>query len=317
MSRILVSGSIAFDRIMDYPGLFADSFVEGKLHSINVSFLIKDMVEKFGGTAGNIAYGLRRFGQEPVVIATVGSDFAPYKERLAELGIATDTIRELPDDRTAAAYIMTDQADNQIAAFHPGAGGRAYEGTVPLNTDIAIVAPGSTADMVALPQYYREHGMKYCFDPSQQLSALSPEDLRSCIQGAEILFGNDYEYALIAQKTGWDEVALRLRVGTLVITAGVEGTRILSKNAEEYVPACAVERVVDPTGAGDAQRAAFLAARTAGASLVEAARAGSVAASFCIESFGTQEYAFTRESFAERYARTYTDALPEHIGQLL
>jgi len=312
MSQILVSGSLAYDRIMDFPGLFKDHFVADKLHNINVSFQVADLSEQFGGTAGNVAYSLALLGEEPRIIGTVGTDFVRYRTWMEKFGIATESIRTFPDKPTSAAFIITDHADNQIAAFHLGAGGEAYGGKV--ETDhiaLAMVSAGCVPDMVFLPERYRKDKVRFIFDPGQAIPALSDEQLRGGISGAEAVIGNDYEIGLILQKTGMTEREILEHVQTLVITLGEQGARIITRKEEIQVPAVPVENAVDPTGAGDAYCAGFIKGLLAGLSLETTGKFASAVASYAVESYGTQMHHFTIPEVAERYQNAYGDELPK------
>lgn len=310
MSRIIVSGSLAYDRIMDYDGIFAEHVLPEKANSINLSFLVDKLSVEFGGTAGNIAYNLALLGEKADIIATAGQDFAGYKSHLLLSGIETTSVRMLEGEMTSSAYVFTDKDDNQIAAFHPGAGARAYD--TPINTDgraLAIVAPGCVEDMVAFPRMYRKSNVKYAFDPGQQTLALSPDALKECITGALIVFASDYELGLISQKTGWTEEVILQNTSTLVVTYGSKGSRVRTPTGEVNISPAVAEKVVDPTGAGDAYRAGFIKGMVAGFDYEHSARLGSVVASYCIEMYGTQNHAFTMEQLKDRYIRTYGDVL--------
>jgi adenosine kinase len=214
-------------------------------------------------------------------------------------------------ENTSSAYVVTDRADNQIAAFHPGAGGIAYGGPVDLTgAAVAIVAPGCLEDMILLPDFYKQHNLKYFYDPSQQLRSLSDDQLRSTLDGAEVLFGNDYEYKQIQDRTGWHEGQMLEHVKTLVITSSEAGTMVATKEGSQMVPAVKIERVVDPTGAGDAHRAGFIKAYLAGLPLETCAKLANTVASFCVESYGTQTHTFTLHDVHQRYKETYNEDLP-------
>lgn len=310
MAKIIVSGSVAYDRIMDYQGLFADHFVPDKLHSINLSFLVDKLSVEFGGTAGNIAYNLALMGESPEIISTVGTDFGSYRSHLLLSGIDPTTIRVLEGELTSSAVILTDTADNQIAAFHPGAGGHAYD--TPVETEgrmLAIIAPGCVADMTALPAYYRRKGLDYLYDPSQQILALSPEALMDGMTGAQVLFASDYELGLIAQKTGWAEATILEHVQTLVVTYGAEGSRVVTRDGQWVVKATPVKESIDPTGAGDAYRAGFIKGMFIGLSLESCAKLASVVAAYAVETYGTQTHHFTLPELAQRYKDTYGEGL--------
>ena len=311
MAKILVSGSVAFDRIMDYHGLFADSLVVDKMHSINLSFTVEKLSVEFGGTAGNIAYNLALLGESPEVIATAGADFNSYRSHLLLSGVDPKTIKVLEGELTASAVVFTDSADNQISAFHPGAGKFPYD--TPVETEgraIAIIAPGNVEDMTALPEYYRRKGMRYCYDPGQQISALTAEQLKDGISGAHTVFASDYEFGLIAQKTGWTAQSILEKVTNLVVTYGSKGSRVFTKEGEYKVEAAPAKNAEDPTGAGDAYRAGFLKGMVLALPLESCAKLGGLVAAYAVETYGTQTHRFTLSEIAERYKKSYGEKLP-------
>ncbi len=306
MSRVIVSGSVAYDRIMDFDGLFADHFVPEKLRSINLSFQVDKLSVGYGGTAGNIAYNLALLGVQTDVIATVGGDFERYRSHLLLSGVNPTTICVAEGEMTASAEVFTDKADNQISAFYPGAGRHPY-GT-PIETDgrsMAIIAPGCLSDMKLLPALYRKRGFPFAYDPAQAISALSLEDLQDGLQGARVLFGSDYEFGLIKQKTGWTEQVMLTHVPTIVITHGADGSRILTRDGETHVHAVSVKEARDPTGAGDAYRAGFIRGMLADLSPHECARIASAVAAYAVESYGTQAHRFTMNELKRRYKEAY------------
>lgn len=311
MSKVIISGSIAYDRIMDYPGLFAEHVLADKGNRINLSFLVDRLSLEFGGTAGNIAYNLALLGENPEIIASVGGlDFASYRSHMLLHGINPHSLRLVSDAQTSAAFVFTDKEDNQIAAFYPGAGGYAYDATLNLEgRALAIVSPGCVEDMAALPRHYRGQNFRYLYDPGQQVLALSPGQLQEGLSSAFVVFANDYEMGLIAQKTGWTEDALLERVPTLVITYGPNGSRVRMRQGDAQVPAVKLDAPVDPTGAGDAYRAGFIKGMLAGLTYEQCARLGSVVASFCVEKHGTQNHTFDGDMVLERYKKTYGEKL--------
>lgn len=310
MSKVLVSGSIAYDRIMDFPGYFREHFLPDKLHNINVSFAVDAVKENFGGTAGNIAYSLALLGHEPQIISTAGSDFAAYRKYLGERGITADTVHIDTSELTSSAYILTDKADNQIAAFSFGAGKVAYG--VPPQTEgvaCALIGAGNPDDMRALPAHYRARGLPYFYDPAQQIPLLSADDLRAGIEGAAGLFGNDYELGLIMQKVGWNEKELSAHTPLVVVTLGEKGSRIVSAGSVEEVKAVSVAEVVDPTGAGDAYRAGFIAGHLAGEPPRTCVQIGSCVAAYAVEQYGTQNHRFTLPELKKRYEEAYSETI--------
>ncbi len=303
---IYVSGSIAYDRIMDFPGHFSEHILPEKLHVLNVSFTVNGLKEEFGGTAGNIAYALRLLGEKPVILATIGRDYQGYFEWLQKNGISHDCIQIINDELTACAYITTDKADNQITGFNPGAMKHpSHFRFDEVNTagSIFIVAPGNLEDMKSYSRTCRERGIRYIFDPGQSLPMWDGSDLARCIDGSLMLVSNDYELELIINKTGLDKHALLERTGTIITTLGEMGSMVSTLEQEIAIPAVRPRKVVDPTGAGDAYRAGLLSGLVKGKDIQQCAMMGSVCASFAVEEYGTQTYSFTMQEFNERLSR--------------
>ncbi len=301
--NIIVSGSLAYDRIMTFPGKFSDHILPGKLHVLNVSFTVDGMVEKLGGTAGNIAYALSLLEEKPIVLATVGQDYQRYFEWLRQNGIARDGIKVIEDEFTASAYITTDRSDNQITSFNPGA--MKYPSSFdfdrrPPGESLAIIAAGNLEDMMTYSLACRERGIDCIFDPGQSLPMWSREDLVRCITGARLLISNDYELELIMSSTGLDRERLLQRTGIIITTLGEMGSRVVTADGELTIPAARPRTVADPTGAGDAYRAGLIKGLVQGKGIRECALMASVCASFAVESYGTQEYRFSPDEFRER-----------------
>lgn len=311
MSHVLVSGSIAYDRIMDFPGLFGEHFLPEKLHSINVSFQVDTLAENFGGCAGNIAYNLKLLAQEPEIIAVGGSDFARYRAYLENLNIDPISIRIDGDYFTSTAYIMTDKADNQIAAFSMGAGKVPYD-PLPETKDAgcAIIAAGCPDDMRALPGHFRGGGIPFFFDPGQAMTALSDDDIKNGIEGSEAVFGNDYEFNLITKRTGMSEQELLEKTKTLVVTYGDKGSRVVTRDGEKKVAAVRAREVVDPTGAGDAYRAGFIAGFLKKLPSETCAALGATVAAYAVEKYGTQNHSFSLDDVRARFQESYKSPLP-------
>ena len=301
--QLYVSGSLALDRIMNFPGKFSDHILPDKIHILNVCFLIDGMSEFFGGTAGNIAYNLAMLGEKPVILACAGKDFAPYAKRLESLGLSLSGIRMVRREFTAGAYITTDATDNQITGFNPGAMREPCGFQFPAKHPgpvMAIVSPGNVGDMTELPAYFKKAGIPYIFDPGQQITALSGEQMRGAIEGSYALCTNDYELELVMKATGLSRAELLGKTGALVTTLGEHGSIIARGDAETRIDAVKVSAALDPTGAGDAFRAGLLKGLSLGRDLADAARIGSVCAAYCVEKRGTQEHSFTLEEFNAR-----------------
>lgn len=311
MTTVLVSGSLAFDRIMDFPGLFRDHFVEGKLHNINVSFVVDHFDENRGGTAGNIAYNLALLNLSPRIVSAVGDDFASYRSALEAIGVNVSSVRVIPGEKTAAAHIITDKADNQITAFYPGALLQACDSLLVLDgVALAIVAPGNMVDMESIPRICADASIPFFYDPGQQIAQLNGEQLKAGITGAVAVFANDYEFGMISQKTGWAESDVLRSAKVLIVTLGEKGCRVITPESEVRVSAVPLVEVADPTGAGDAFRAGYAAGFLKGLSPKVCARVGSVTASFAVEKQGTQTHQPTLADIARRYASTYGESFP-------
>ncbi len=301
--NIIVSGSLAYDRIMDFPGHFSDHILPEKIHVLNVCFQVNGIQEKFGGTAGNIAYSLTKMGYKPMICSAIGHDYRRYFDWLATNGISTDNIRIIEDEFTAGAYITTDQADNQITGFNPGAMKYAssldFDKLNPKET-IVIVSPGNLQDMINYPRACKARGIDYIFDPGQSLPMFAAEDLVEAIEGCRILIVNDYELDLIISKTGLNKKDLLKLTKTIITTLGELGSQVSTLDREIGIPVIKAAKVEDPTGAGDSYRGGLISGLVQSMDIEQCARMGSVCASFAVECYGTQEYSFTLEEFDAR-----------------
>ena len=306
--QLYVAGSIALDRIMNFPGKFADHILPDKIHILNVCFLVDGLNEYFGGTAGNIAYNLAMLGEKPLILSCAGKDFAPYAERLKGLGLSLEGIRTVDDQFTAGAYFTTDETDSQIIAFNPGAMrercGYAFP-EKPEGKVMAIVSPTNVNDMVELPEHFKKVGIPYIFDPGQQITALTGEQMAGAIEGSFALCANDYELEMVMKATGLSRGELLQRTGALITTLGDQGSIIAEGAKETRVAAVKVDKAVDPTGAGDAYRAGLLKGLSLGQSLPQAAELGSVCAAFCVARKGTQEHSFSMAEFNASLTRHF------------
>jgi adenosine kinase len=306
--HIFVSGSLAFDRIMDFPGRFADHILPEKIHILNVCFMVNGLTERFGGTAGNIAYNLALLNEKPLILATCGKDFGPYREWLASLGLSLDGIWPIDAEFTAGAYITTDLADNQITGFNPGAMKHpsrfAFDGLNP-QAALAIVAPGNLEDMLVYTRFYKDRGVPYIFDPGQSIPAWGAAELKEMARGALALIVNDYELEMFQQKTGLSQKELMALAEVLIVTKGEEGSELLLFGTGHHVPAARAARVLDPTGAGDAYRAGLLKGLTLKLPWVSAAQMGATIASYAVEKQGTQEHTVSLEDFWQRYQENF------------
>jgi adenosine kinase len=306
--NIIVSGSLAYDRIMDFPGHFAEHILPEKIHMLNVSFAVNGLKEKFGGTAGNIAYALSLMGERPEISATIGHDYHRYLDWMTKNGISTKSIKIIEEELTAGAYITTDRSDNQITGFNPGAmkysAGLDFNRLDPKET-LIIVSAGNLEDMIHYPQACKTKGIDYIYDPSQQILRLNGADLLQATEGCRILISNDYELELIMNKTGLNKEALLKKAQAIIVTLGASGSRIFTPDREISIPAVNPKKVEDPTGAGDSYRGGLISGLVRGMDIEQSARIGSVCASFAVECYGTQEYTFTAQTFEERFKKFF------------
>jgi adenosine kinase len=306
--KIYISGSLAYDRIMDFPGKFSDYILPDKIHILNVCFNVNGMSEKFGGTAGNIAYSLSLLNERPLIIATMGKDYRSYFDWLEKNGLPTDGVKIIQDEFTAGAYITTDKADNQITGFNPGAMKfpSGYKFEVPgAETSIVLIGPGNLQDMIEYAKICRNKGMRYVCDPGQSLTKWEGKMLEEWIDGSAMLISNDYELEIIMKMTGMKKKELLGLTKTVITTYGEKGSLISTPESDTSIPAARAGEVVDPTGAGDAYRSGLLKGIVTGRDIETAAKIGSIAAVYAVEKHGTQEHYFTYEDFTERYRSNF------------
>jgi len=315
--RIAVTGSIATDHLMTYPGRFADQLLADELAHLSVSFLVDDLEVRRGGVAANIAFGMGVLGLRPLLVGAVGADFADYRAWLERHGVDTSAVRVSELRHTARFVCTTDTDHNQIASFYPGAMSEAREielgALAPL--DLVVVSPNDPAAMVRHTTEARERGIAFVADPSQQLASLEGEQVRDLVDGAEVLLTNAYESALTEHKTGWSADEIRTRVGVRITTHGADGVVIDGAEVEAVklgvVPA---RTLADPTGGGDAFRAGFLSGRSWGLAVERAAQVGCLLATLCLETVGPQEYDVDRDDALERLAAAYGDAAAAEVA---
>jgi adenosine kinase len=306
--HIYISGSLAYDRIMDFPGHFADHILPQKIHVLNVCFNINGLVEKFGGTAGNIAYTLALLGEEPYIVATSGDDFSRYEQWLVENRLPTRWIKRISGVFTAGAYITTDLDDNQITAFNPGA--MAFEADLPPlngaeNDAIVFIGPGNKNDMMGFAEAARRAGRPFFFDPGQSLNIWQGKELREAVDGALCFISNDYELSLFLQMTSWSMADLYNRVQVVITTRGPEGSVLDQHGDRILIPAIPVDNILDPTGAGDAFRSGLLKGWKMGLSWDLCCQMGSVTAAYAVEHYGTQEHKISWKDFCRRYEAAF------------
>ncbi len=305
--KALICGSMAFDSIMRFEGRFRDHILPEQIHILNVSFLVPQLRREFGGCAGNIAYNMRLLGDVGAPMATIGRDFAPYRQWLEEARIPLDHLRVVDDELTAQAFITTDLDDNQITAFHPGAMQHAHLNAVSAASGAAIgvVAPDGRTGMIEHAAQFAAAGIPFLFDPGQGLPMFSGEDLARFIEQATWVAVNDYEWRLVAQKTGWNEQQVLERVEALIVTRGAEGSIIHTRSAKIDIPCAKARAVVDPTGCGDAYRAGLLHGLLHGLDWESTGRVASMMGAIKIESRGTQNHRISREGIAERLSESF------------
>ncbi|MFW2356036.1 carbohydrate kinase family protein [Hydrogenophaga sp.] len=289
---ILVCGSLAFDTIMTFEGRFAEQILPSQLHILNVSFLVPALRREYGGCAGNIAYGLRQLGAHAVPLATLGNDGQEYLERLRSLGVDTAHVNSATESYTAQAMIMTDRDNNQITAFHPGAMSMAHDNPVPARTDIAvaIISPDGRDAMLTHAKQLRAAGVPFVFDPGQGLPMFNGEELKQFIELATWITVNDYEGKMLSDRTGWSFEDIASRVRGLIVTLAEHGCEVWEGGQKTLVPGVKATKVVDPTGCGDAFRAALLHGLEQGWSLARCVDLGNRMGAAKIATRGGQNY---------------------------
>ncbi len=308
---VVVTGSIATDYLMKYPGRFLEHILpeQGK---ISVSFLVEEKQMSRGGVGPNIAYSLALLGQRPRLMGAAGQDFGDYRAWLEAQGVDTSLTVAFPDEFTATFTVITDLEQNQIAGFHAGAMSRARELSFrdldPAEIDLVIISPNDPAGMLKYAAECRELGIKFIFDPSQQLARLDGEQVLAGLAGAYALTVNDYELELVKSKTGLDDAGILDRVGLLVVTRGADGATLMSKDRWVDVPVARPRAIVDPTGVGDAFRGGLITGLVAGYPWEVTGRLGALAATYCLEQAGTMKHRYTLPEFVARYRESYGDA---------
>ena len=312
--RVIVTGSVAFDYLMRFPGSFVDHLIPDQMHRLSVSFLVDEMRRVPGGCASNIAYGLALLGERPLLFATAGRDGSDYRDWLGRQGIDVSGLTIHEDVFTASFFVSTDRDQNQLASFYTGAMARARDlslkGEVSADAALVVISPNDPEAMGRYARECRELAVPFLYDPSQQVARLSGEDLRAGLDGAFVLIVNDYEFNILSQKTGLSREDLESQVPALVVTHGAEGSTIsvVGPRARERheIPIAPLERPsLDPTGVGDAYRAGLVRGIRIGAPWEVAGRIGSVAAAIVLESEGPQPPRYSGEDFRARYARSF------------
>ncbi len=319
--RIAVTGSIATDHLMTFPGRFAEQILADKLDKISLSFLVDGLEVRRGGVAANIAFGLGCLGLRPLLVGSVGSDFAEYRLWLSEHGVDTSRVHESTRHHTARFVCTTDADLNQIASFYPGA--MSEDSSLDLqalagHADLVLIGAGDPTAMLSLTRQCRQHQIPFAADTSQQLASLDGAQIRELVAGAAYLFCNDYEASLTEHKTGWSAAELTARVGVKVTTLGSAGARV-DRAGHDPVLVGPVQDVApaDPTGAGDAFRAGFLAAVAWNLSVERAAQLGNLVAVHALETTGTQEYKLVPAGLTARCALSYGQPAADEIAAQL
>ena len=308
--RLIVTGSIAYDYLMSFPGSFAEHLLPDHLSRVSLSFLVDTMEKRRGGCAPNIAYTLALLGERPYLMGAAGQDFKDYGEWLQAAGVDISLVHHVRDKFTASFFCSTDTENNQIASFYTGAMANASElsfRTVD-HPGLVIISPNDPGAMIQYAEECRTLGIPFIFDPSQQCARMSGDELRDGISGARLVMCNDYEFELIRQKTGLGEDAVLGQAQFLVITRGEEGCSLYQNGSRADVKAVAPHRIVDPTGVGDAFRGGFMKGLAEGAPFTVCAQLGSVAATYALEHLGGTSHSYTLEEFKKRYQ--------EHFGAL-
>lgn len=308
---IIVTGSIAYDYLMRFPGRFTDHLMREKLDQVSLSFLVDDMSKHWGGNGANIAYTLALFGQQPKVFGTVGRDFGDYRLWLERVGVDCSTVKQIDDVFTASFFANTDLDNNQIASFYSGAMAYArnysladvYDGT----PDLVVISPNDPQAMLNLAEECRARGIKFVADPSQQVPRLSGDELRQMISGAYLLVVNAYESEMILSKTGMSLNDLRASIDLMVVTHGKSGSQIFQGGEVIDVPVFAPKEIKDPTGVGDAYRSGLLTGIAQGWPLKLAGEMGALCATYVLEQVGTQSHYFTVSEFVQRFRTQFDD----------
>jgi len=301
--KIVVTGSIAFDYLMSFPGKFTEHFLPEHMNRVSLSFLVDTMDKRRGGCAPNIAYTLALLGERPRLMGTAGEDFGEYREWLEAARVDTSLVRQIKGKFCASFFCSTDADNNQIASFYTGA--MADAGQLSFRTigecGLAIIAPNDPMAMIQYAEECRTLGIPYVFDPGQQCARMGGDELREGLTGAAIVIVNDYEIELLRQKTNLGEKDILSKSGALIVTRGEHGSSVLTRKSRTDVPALTPNRVVDPTGVGDAYRGGLMKGLALGLPVVKAARLGTVAATYALEHLGGQGHSYTLNEFRKRY----------------
>ncbi len=308
---IVLTGSVAYDYLMTFPGHFREQILPEKLNEISLSFLVDTMTRQRGGIAPNIAYTMALLGEKPKILATVGQDFAEYRAWLESKGIDTSYILEIPEKYTASFFANTDLDNCQIASFYTGAmadaGKVSIKGMKKGDADYVVISPN---DPGAMDQYVREcveMGMPYLYDPSQQIARNDHNELRRGVENAHAVFCNEYEYELLQKHTGLDAETIESHTKLVVVTLGEKGALVKSEGKSYEIPVVPADKIADPTGVGDAFRGGFLRGYRLGFDLQTCGQMGALAATYVLEQKGTQNHHYTVNEFVKRYREHFDD----------
>lgn len=309
----LICGSLAFDTIMVFPDRFKNYILPDQIHILNVCFVNPELRREFGGCAGNIAYNLKLLGGDPLPMGTVGKDFSDYRQRLVALGISDEHILEIPELYSAQCSITTDQDNNQITAFHPGAMGEAHRNSVANanGVSLGIVAPDGKEAMIQHAHDFAAESIPFMFDPGQNLPLFSNDELMTFLDQATWCVMNDYESQLMMNTTGESINTLAQQVDALIVTRGGEGSVVYTDGDEIEIPTVNVDQAIDPTGCGDAYRAGLLLGLEKGWDWQTSGRVGSLIGAIKVQQEGTQNHQFSIDEFAQQYETHFERALPQ------
>ncbi|MEK6256455.1 MAG: carbohydrate kinase family protein [Chloroflexota bacterium] len=309
--NILITGSVAYDYLMSFPGSFKEHILEEEIETLSLSFLVDSLTRRRGGVAANIGYNLALLGVRAKVFATIGEDYKADRDLLTKKGVDTSDMHIISDAYTASFFVTTDHSNSQIASFYPGAMAHAAELSLNnldgFNPDLVVVSPNDPAAMVKYIEECKILGWPYLYDPSQQVARVDGETLKEGIEGAQALFANAYEYEIIKKKTGMSEADILDAVDFMAITHGEKGARVYHDDDLFEIPAVLTDRVVDPTGGGDAFRGGFLTGLSYDWDWEMCGKLGALAATFCLESDCPQAHEYSKEDYVERFRQHFED----------
>jgi len=309
--KILVSGSIAYDYIMNFHGKFQDHILPEKTHELNVSFSINRLKESFGGTAGNITYSLSLLKEKPMLLGVVGFDFLKYKKWLLKNNIDYSLVKEFKNDHSSSAYIITDKKDNQITGFYPGPLSIDYCNIIKKikNISLAIISPDHKPRMIKYGQLYRKLNIPYIFDPGQQVISFSEKELKILIKGSILTIGNDYEAEIMRKTLKTTKGVLISLSQSFIITKGSRGSILYNQGKVIKQSAVLVKNAIDPTGAGDAYRAGIIKGLVSNWKWPKTLKIASLISSYAVESYGTQKHSFSNKDFRTKYKKEFKEIL--------